>query len=325
MIPLVNSDQSMVLLVVITAGFILSIVLPLLKKASATNVISATLIVVFVLQFLLTEGIFRGTPVIGPLSSGSRAVIFGDLAFYPRRLIEDIAVHQFITSTFLHSDFFHIMFNFLGLFLLGTQLENRIGWKRFLMIYYGSGIIAGAVVLAISPFDILGHDMNTYSLGASGCIFGLLGGFWYLYPKEEIFFPLIIIRKWPVSLIVLIYGGISALFILIGGDDNVSHIAHFAGLVGAFPIAFLVRERSSEEDEDVRKEWTTRSDLIELARTKKQKEALRKAKDADEEDVRNAWLEEFFERVDCPKCKRRGMNYEGKDAFCPKCGKRIRP
>ncbi|MFO8051081.1 MAG: rhomboid family intramembrane serine protease [Thermoplasmatota archaeon] len=320
---LFSSDHSLVLLVVITAGFVLSIVLPWLRKASATNVLSATILIVFVLQFLLTEGIFGDIPLIGGLSAGSSSLIYRDLAFYPRRLVDDLALHQFITSTFLHSDFFHMAFNLLGLFILGTQLEHRIGWKRFIVIYYGSGVIAGAVVLAISPFDILGHSMRTASLGASGCIFGLLGGFWYLYPREEIFFPLILIRKWPVSLIVLIYGGISALFILLGTDDNVSHIAHFAGLVGAFPIAFLVREK--EEEEETKEEWTTSEDLLQLAKKRRQKEALEKARSADEEDVRKAWLEEFFERVDCPKCGRKGMSYEGKDAVCPKCGKRIRP
>ena len=217
------------------------------------------------------------------------------------------------------------MFNFLGLFILGTQLEQRIGWQRFLVIYYGSGIIAGAVVLAISPFEILGHTMNTVSLGASGCIFGLLGGFWYLYPREEIFFPLIIIRKWPVSLIVLVYGGLSALFIFLGSDDNVSHIAHFAGLVGAFPIAFLVREREGKGDKDKEESRSTKEELMVLANTKKKKEILEKALSADEDDVRHAWLEDFFRRVNCPKCKGTGMNYQGKDAICPKCGKRIRP
>lgn len=325
MTALFNSDQSLILLFLIAGGFILSIVLPWLKKASATNVITGTIILVFVFQFLLTGDMFKDLPLLGTLGEGSRSVIFRDLAFYPRRLVDDIAVHQFITSTYLHSDFLHVMFNFLGLFILGTQLEQRIGWKRFVVIYYGSGIVAGAVVLAISPFEILGHTMNTISLGASGCIFGLLGGFWYLYPREEIFFPLILIRKWPVSLIVLIYGGLSALFILLGTDDNVSHIAHFGGLVGAFPIAFLVKKRDDEGDGDETEKTLSKEDLQELATTKKKRDILKRILDSDERDVRDAWLEKFFEEVKCPRCDNKGMNYEGKDAVCPKCGKRIRP
>jgi hypothetical protein len=208
--------------------------------------------------------------------------------------------------------------------ILGTQLEQRIGWERFLVIYFGSGIIAGAVVLFISPFGYLGHTMNTVSIGASGCIFGILGALWYLYPRDEIFFPLILIRKWPISLIVLIYGGISALFILLGSHDNISHIAHFAGLVGSFPIAFLVKPKNKEEKEKG-SDVLTVDQLKELALTKKQKVVLNRALEADEKDVRNAWLEEFFSIIKCPKCSGRGMNYDSKDATCPRCGKRIRP
>jgi predicted Zn-ribbon and HTH transcriptional regulator len=215
------------------------------------------------------------------------------------------------------------MFNFFGLLILGTQLEQRIGWERFLVIYFGSGIIAGAVVLFISPFGYLGHTMDTISIGASGCIFGILGALWYLYPREEIFFPLIIIRKWPISLIVLIYGGISALFILLGTEDNVSHIAHFAGLVGSFPIAFLVKPKKEEKKKG--SDVLTTDQLMELATTKEQRKLLDRALEADEKDVRDAWLEDFFLKVKCPKCQGRGMNFDSKDATCPRCGKRIRP
>jgi hypothetical protein len=218
----------------------------------------------------------------------------------------------------------HLMMNFLGLFILGTQLEQRIGWERFLIIYFGSGVIAGAVVLFISPFGYLGHTMDTYSIGASGCIFGVLGALWYLYPRDEIFFPLIILRKWPISLIVLIYGGISAFYILLGEADEVSHIAHFAGLVGSFPIAFLVKPKQENEKEKGL-DLLTKEQLAELARTRSQKKLLDRALEADEKDVRDAWLEDFFAHVKCPKCSGLGMNYDGKDATCGRCGKRIRP
>ncbi len=104
----------------------------------------------------------------------------------------------------------------------------------------------------ISPFDAVGHSMNVPSIGASGCIFGILGGYWFLYPKDKVFFPLPlffirITNQWPISLIFMIYGGITAFFLLIGTNDNTSHIAHFGGLVGAFPIAALIRPPDKEE------------------------------------------------------------------------------
>jgi len=318
------STASLLLFIGIAASFVLAIVLPWKKKASATTVISFSIIVVFVIEFFLTSSIFYDMPFMSGYSPWDQGSILKDLGFYPRAIVDDYKVYQFITATYLHSGFIHLMFNFLGLVILGTQLEQRIGWQRFLVIYFGSGIIAGAVVLFISPFGSLGQTMNTVSIGASGCIFGILGALWYLYPRDEIIFPLIIIRKWPISLIVLIYGGISAMFILLGKADNVSHIAHFAGLVGSFPIAFLVKPKIGEEKEkglDV----LTKEQLKELALTKGQKKLLNKALDSDEKDVRDAWLEEFFAIVKCPKCGGAGMHFDGKDASCPRCGKRIRP
>ena len=324
MVEFFSSTPSLVIFIAIVVSFILAIVLPWRKKASATTVISVSIIVVFIVQFFMTSKMFYDLPFLEGYSPFDRFLVLLDLGFHPRSIVEDYKIYQFITSTYLHSGFVHLMFNFLGLVILGTQLEQRIGWERFLVIYFGSGIIAGAVVLFISPFEYLGHTMGTVSIGASGCIFGILGGLWYLYPRDEIFFPLIIIRKWPISLIVLIYGGMSALFVLLGTDDEVSHIAHFAGLVGSFPIAFLVRPRKEPEKEkglDV----LTKDQLVELANTKDQKKLLNKALESDEKDVRDAWLEEFFSRVKCPKCKGGGMHFDGKDAACPRCGKRIRP
>ncbi|MBN1389712.1 MAG: rhomboid family intramembrane serine protease [Candidatus Thermoplasmatota archaeon] len=319
-----SSTPSVILLLVIAISFVLAIVLPWKKKASATMVISISIIAVFVIDLLMTSEFLYNLPFLAGHPPFDRYVVLRNIGFFPRSIVDDYTVFQFITSTYMHADFMHLMFNTFGLIILGTQLEQRIGWERFLVIYFGSGVIAGAVVLFISPFGYLGHTMNTVSIGASGCIFGILGALWYLYPRDEIFFPLIIIRKWPISLIVLIYGGMSALFILLNTDDEVSHIAHFAGLVGSFPIAFLVKARKDDKKEKGL-DKLTKEQLTGLTSTKRQKLLLDRALSSDEKDVRDAWLEEFFSSVNCPKCKGRGMNYDGKDATCSRCGKRIRP
>jgi membrane associated rhomboid family serine protease len=319
---LIATTQTFIVFIMIVVSFTLSIVLPWRKIASATTVLTTSIIFIFIVIFLMTSGLVGDLPVISDMSIGKWSIL-SVLGFYPRAVVEDYMLHQFITETFIHFDFIHVMFNFFGLLFLGAQLEQRIGWQRFLMIYFGSAVIANCVVLAISPFDVLGHSMDTAGIGASGGIFGILGALWYLYPRDEIFFPLFIIRKWPISLIVLIYGGASALFILLGTDDDVSHVAHFAGLIGSFPIAFLVRPKAEEEEEKLQN--ISEEELRKLAKTKEQKIHLKKAVQADEKDVRDAWLEEFFSEVKCPKCEGKGMNYDGKDAICNNCGKRIRP
>ncbi len=324
MVDILSSTPSLLLFVMIIISLALAIILPWKKKATATTVISVSIMAIFIVQFLLTSDLIYDLPFFNNYTPTDRYAIFENLGFNPKAIVGDYSVYQFLTATYLHSGFMHIMFNFFGLLILGTQLEQRIGWERFLVIYFGSGIIAGAVILFISPFGYLGHTMGTISIGASGCIFGILGALWYLFPRDEIFFPLIIIKKWPISLIVLIYGGISALFILLGSDSEVSHIAHFAGLVGSFPIAFLVKPKK-QDDEKKGLDVLTKDQLIELADSKQQRKLLDRALEADEKEVRDAWLEDFFSRIKCPKCSGSGMNYDSKDATCPRCGKRIRP
>ncbi len=321
-----STPQGSILLICIAILFGLSIYLPWKGKGSATAVISTSVIIVFVIQLIFTSKMIYDLPFMSGMEEITSSELYRELGFYPRSIVDDQTIYQFITSTYLHANFLHLIFNFIGLFLLGTQLERKIGWYRFLILYFGSGVVAGAIVLMISPFDAVGHSMNVPSIGASGCIFGILGGYWFLYPRDKVFFPLPLFfirmtNQWPISLIFMIYGGITAFFLLIGTNDNTSHIAHFGGLVGAFPIAALIRPPDKEEK--IKKLKT--EDLTAFAKTKRQKQFLKKAMEADEEDVRNAWLDEFFQSIICPKCSSSNMAFENGKAHCPRCGHTIRP
>ena len=321
-----ESGISTILLVVIMVLFGLSIYLPWKKKASAIAVISTSIVIVFILQLLLSSDLFQSLPLIDQMKPATYDQIIVDLGLNPKTIIYDQTMYQLVTSMYLHGDFLHLIFNFIGLFILGVQMEKKIGWSRFLVLYYGSGIIGGAIVLIVSPFDQLGHGMNVVSIGASGAIFGIIGGYWLMYPKDKILFPLPLIffrlyNKWPVWLIFLIYGGITTFFLLFQTDDNVSHLGHFGGLVGSFPIAALIKPPA--EPEKIKK--MKKIDLEKYAKTSKQKEYLRKAMESDEEDVRNAWLDEFFQNITCEKCKASHFSFEDGKAVCPKCGHTIKP
>ena len=83
---------------------------------------------------------------------------------------------QLITSMFVHFGIIHLSFNMLALFFFGSAVEYSFGRKRFLMIYFVSGLlgnIASLFFLKYLPFA--GVADLTPSAGASGAIFGLLG------------------------------------------------------------------------------------------------------------------------------------------------------
>jgi len=308
--PLPDDIWSLIVLSGIIISLFLTVYLPWKRDYSCSMVLAGSILVISAVVFFLD------------LMEVENSII-RDLGFYPDDIVDNYSVHRFVTPIFLHGDFLHLISNFLPLFFLGMQLEGKIGWKRYLLLFIGSGIIAHAVVLILSPFEALGQRMDIVSIGASGAVFGLLGGYWFLYPKDEVFFPLILIRKWPISLIFMIYGGMETVLVFAGTNDHISHAAHLGGLLGAFPLAAMIRPDEDEGEAKPEEPWGER--LEELARTRSQKESLHKALSADEPEVRDAWLEDFFDRIRCPKCGKKGMDYGGKTANCTKCGYRIRP
>jgi membrane associated rhomboid family serine protease len=83
--------------------------------------------------------------------------------------VHDGAYWQLVTSAFTHVEVWHIGFNMLALWFLGPQLEAALGRSRFLALYLGSALTASATVYWFS-------DMAAGTRGASGAIFGLMGG-----------------------------------------------------------------------------------------------------------------------------------------------------
>jgi membrane associated rhomboid family serine protease len=81
--------------------------------------------------------------------------------------------YRLITSAFLHNDVIHIGFNMVLLWFVGQQLEQALGWPRFLAMYLVAGFGGGAASYLMSPLNIAG-------LGASGAVFGLLGGYFMI-------------------------------------------------------------------------------------------------------------------------------------------------
>ena len=82
--------------------------------------------------------------------------------------VSDGAYWQLITSAFTHAQPWHIAFNMLALYVLGPQLEQAVGRARFLALYLLSALTGSALVYWAAP-------EYTYTLGASGAVFGLLG------------------------------------------------------------------------------------------------------------------------------------------------------
>ena len=133
---------------------------------------------------------------------------------------------RLVTSTFLHSGITHLALNMLSLYFLGSFAEVAFGRGRFLALYLVSGIAGG---LAFLYFGQFGGSV----VGASGAIFGLLGGVFGFTIRQGTFST-----QNPIIRLLLI---LTALNLFLGATiPNVSNTAHVGGLVGGLVYGFLL-------------------------------------------------------------------------------------
>jgi membrane associated rhomboid family serine protease len=85
---------------------------------------------------------------------------------------------RLFTAMFLHASFFHLAVNMYSLYFVGSIMEQVIGRWRFLLLYLASGLAGSAGALVLSPL--------TPTVGASGAIFGVLGGLLVLERRRHI-------------------------------------------------------------------------------------------------------------------------------------------
>jgi membrane associated rhomboid family serine protease len=127
-----------------------------------------------------------------------------------------------VTYMFLHGGFGHIAFNMLALFFFGPRVEDRMGSRRFLLMYFLSGIGGALLQMLLSPAPMV---------GASAGIFGVMLSFAHYWPHH----PIHIWGVLPVpARLLIVVTTVIAVFSGIGGGGNVAHFAHLGGYAGAF-------------------------------------------------------------------------------------------
>lgn len=133
---------------------------------------------------------------------------------------------RLLTSAFLHSGFVHLALNMLSLYFLGSFAEVTFGRSRFLTLYLISGIAGGLAYLYFGSF-------NGPAVGASGAIFGLLGGVFGFAIRRGTFST----RDPIISQLLLLTGLNLFLGFTIPG---VSNTAHIGGLLGGLVFGYLM-------------------------------------------------------------------------------------
>jgi len=169
---------------------------------------------------------------------------------------------QLVSYAALHGDLAHLMFNMLGLWMFGSELERLWGPRRYLQFMAGAGVAAAVAQLLVTA--LMGSNAPT--VGASGVLFGLLMAYALSFPRRMFdlvgFLPVVLLMVpnqmlnivgmvlffllftnrqavpippvfAPAMTLVAIYGALE-LFLGLFFRSGIAHFAHLGGLVGGW-------------------------------------------------------------------------------------------
>ena len=190
------------------------------KKIVVTYVLIALCTLVYILQIL-----FPSLTTLGAVNGS---------------LVRSGQVYRLVTGMFMHGSIWHLLCNMYSLYVIGCATENYFGKKKFLLIYFVSGIIG-------SMFSCIFN--TSWSLGASGAIFGLMGalcyfGYYYrLYMGKALYSEIIpvIVLNLALSLIV----------------SNIDFYAHIGGLIGGVFITIGLGIKNKTDKQSSINGWIT--------------------------------------------------------------------
>ena len=247
--------------------------------------------------------------------SGYEALV--ELGFRPMYLDSpEFRLVTMFSAMFMHGGPMHLLMNMLILILMGVPFEDRIGSLAFLRIYLISGIIGSLIPASVSVWT--GTGLETINIGASGAVFGIMGGFALLYPRDEIPMLLgpIFMHRVPVLLATLVFIGMETLYVGLGTEDGIGHGTHMASFIaGVFLAPYFTSKKEVETNPEIGLERLVKLSGI----TQKGNYELQMVKESDEPELIDAWLEKFWELQECPDCGE-PVNMQG---VCSDCGKNL--
>ena len=151
-----------------------------------------------------------------------------------------------ISSMFMHGGWAHLLGNMMYMWIFGDNLENIMGHKRYLLFYLLCGVIAALAHVFSTAF--LGGNQMIPSLGASGAISGILGGYILLFPTRKVhvwvFFLIISVPAFIAVGVWFVFQLINGMGIL-GGEEagGIAYAAHIGGFLAGLVLVKLFVDR----------------------------------------------------------------------------------
>lgn len=150
-----------------------------------TPYINYLLITVNILVFVFAQGLGSNEAFLLSYSTVPAEILTNSDVVGQGLLPTPIPVYGTIfTAMFMHGGIAHIFGNMLYLWIFGDNLENVMGHFRYLVFYLLCGIIATLCHVFLSAYTDSG--LLIPSLGASGAISGVMGGYIILFPRNRV-------------------------------------------------------------------------------------------------------------------------------------------
>lgn len=171
--------------------------------------------------------LFLAIEFTGSTLDGECMLLWG--ASTAEMIIAEGQYYRLFMEMFLHFGIEHLLGNMLLLVIMGSTLERNIGKIRYIIVYLGSGLAAG---IASAAYHWYIGEAATICAGASGAIFGVVGGIIYLIIENHGALEQFDIRTMIIFLILNFYTG--------NASTGIDIIAHLGGLLIGLLLTFFV-------------------------------------------------------------------------------------
>src|SRR5262245_21036769 len=222
------------------------------RDRTITPFVNYLLILTNVLVFVFLQGLGTNESFTYSFSTVPQEIVSGHDVVTPRRSVVDplsgyrftmpglqptpISVYlTLITSMFMHGGLAHLFGNMVFLWIFGDNIENAMGRTRYLIFYLVCGLIASLSHVAAT--SLMNGNMLIPSLGASGAISGVLGGYLILFPHRRV---KVLMLRTVTEVPAFMALGLWFLFQLVNGlgvlgadsqAGGVAYAAHIGGFV----------------------------------------------------------------------------------------------
>lgn len=194
-------------------------------KASYSLTILAIALVSFFLQSIIGEKQYNSY----------FALFLSDIFFHPLKLVFNL-----VTNMFLHRDGFHLLFNMLFLYFFGPELERRIGGKKFLTVFFISGIAGGIGFILWSLFMLYFFNVWSSAVGASGALFGIFACLAILAPEIRVYLLFIPVPM-KLTQALVFFTLLDIIFIV--ADEPIALSAHLGGAAAGLLMGIWMKKK----------------------------------------------------------------------------------